>query len=368
MNSNNQKPGNEINQMPGSRLSPVWFYLALVSLSLSFVFIFLNLCWQPNHDVKKSDDYFDRDSLEVQTGGVKMIPVLTPTWTAHVWTKRIGSNPKIKVLLLAGGPGIPHDYLEAFESFFPRAGIEFYYYDELGFGNSDKSEDTSRYNIGRAVEEVEQVRLELHLDKDNFYLLGHSWGGLLAMEYALKYQNHIKGLIVSDMCSSGAEFNRYVQNVLAPQMPPKVLDTLNELEAKRDYENPKYTSLVVDNFYTRFICRLPFSKWPEPLNRAFSKLNQPYYRVMQGPSEFGFLGRLRSWDIRSRLKGINVPTLMIGAKYDEMDPANIKWMSKQVTKGSYLFCATGSHLSMYDDQRYYMNGVISFINRVNQQE
>ena len=117
---------------------------------------------------------------EVQTGGVKVLQIETPKGKFNIWTKRIGNNPKIKLLLLNGGPGATHEYFECFESFLPQEGIEFIYYDQLGCGNSDNPKDTSMWDLSRFVEEVEQVRTALNLTKDNFYLLGHSWGGILA--------------------------------------------------------------------------------------------------------------------------------------------------------------------------------------------
>ncbi|MFT3796148.1 proline iminopeptidase-family hydrolase [Flavobacterium sp.] len=336
--------------------------LALTLLALAI----LGSCTPPKPDASANLAYFKTDSSQVQTGGVKMIPVTTASGKHKVWTKRIGNNPKIKVLLLAGGPGIPHDYFEAFENFFPSEGIEFYYYDELGSGNSDKPTDTTRYNINSAVEEVEQVRKALHLDKDNFYLYGHSWGGLLAMEYAVKYQDHLKALMVSNMSSSGKEFNRYVRQVLAKQIPAADMQRINQLSENNNYGNPEYMQLVMKHFYARFVCRIPIENWPEPLTRALSKTNQPYYNKLQGPSEFGLLGSLKDWDISGALNLINVPTLMIGAKYDEMDPEHLKWMSTQVKNGQFLYCANGSHLSIYDDQQFYMKGVIRFIKQVNQ--
>lgn len=326
--------------------------------------VLLVSCSAPGKDSNSSSDYFVTDTTVIQTGGAKMVPITTPKGVYNVWTKRIGNNPKIKVLLLAGGPGFPHDYLEAFESYFPGEGIEFYYYDELGSGNSDKPGDSSRYNVESAVEEVEQVRQALKLDKQNFYLFGHSWGGALAMEYALKYQQHLKAMIMSNMVASGQEFNRYIQQVLVKQVPPAVMDTINELSAKSDYANPKYMELVMKHFYAQHICRMPLEKWPEPLNRALGKLNAPYYMAIQGPSEFGIIGSFRTWDISARLKEIAVPTLTIGARYDEMDAEHIKWISQQVQHGQFLYCANGSHLSMYDQQPFYMNGIIHFIKEV----
>ena len=301
---------------------------------------------------------------EVQTGGIQMVNIETPKGKFKVWTKRIGDNPKIKLLLLHGGPGATHEYFESFESFIPREGIEMIYYDQLGSGNSDNPNDTALWDLPRFVEEVEQVRQALKLDKDNFYLLGSSWGGILAMEYALKYQDHLKALIVSNMMSSAPEYGKYAEDVLAKQMDPKVLDTIRMIEKKGDFTNPKYMELLMPNFYAEHICRFPVDQWPEPVNRTFAKLNQSLYVTMQGPSEFGVSGKLVNWDIKSRLPEIRVPTLTIGGKFDTMDPDHMKWMSTQVKQGRYLYCPTGSHLSMYDDQKDYFPGLIKFIKDV----
>jgi len=301
---------------------------------------------------------------EVQTGGIKMVNIETPKGKFRVWTKRIGDNPKIKLLLLHGGPGATHEYFECFESFIPREGIEMIYYDQLGSGNSDNPNDTALWDLPRFVEEVEQVRQALKLDKDNFYLLGSSWGGLLAMEYALKYQDHLKALIVSNMMASAPDYGKYAEDVLAKQMDPKVLDTIRMIEKKGDFKNPKYMELLMPNFYAEHICRFPVDQWPEPVNRSFSRLNESLYVTMQGPSEFGVSGKLVNWDIKARLPEIKVPTLTIGGKFDTMDPEHMKWMSTQVKQGRYLYCPTGSHLSMYDDQKDYFPGLIKFIKDV----
>jgi proline iminopeptidase len=301
---------------------------------------------------------------EVQTGGIKIIPIETPKGKFNIWTKRIGSNPKIKVLLLNGGPGATHEYFECFESFLPQQDIEFIYYDQLGCGLSDNPKDTTMWDLPRFVEEVEQVRKSLHLTKDNFYLLGHSWGGILAMQYALKYQDNLKGLIISNMMSSCPLYGKYAQEVLAPQFDPKVLDTIRQIEAKGDFDNPKYMQLLYPNFYAKHICRIPLNQWPEPVNRSFGKLNQSLYVTMQGPSEFGIGGNLTYWDVSKQLPQIKVPTLTIGGTFDTMDPEHMKWMSKQVQQGRFLLCTNGSHMDMYDDQKNYFPGLIKFIKEV----
>ena len=304
-------------------------------------------------------DYSGRD--DVLSGGVKLVSVHTPKGDFRVWTKRVGNNPSIKVLLLHGGPGVTHEYFEAFDSYFPAAGIEYYYYDQLGSAYSDQPDVPELWELPRFVEEVEQVRQALGLDQNNFYLLAHSWGGLLAIEYALKYQQHVKGLIVSNMMASIPAYNEYAKEVLMPGMDQAVLEEVKRLEAAGDYENPRYMELLVPHHYIQHVLRMPLEDWPEPANRSFNNINPKIYVPLQGPSELGASGKLLDWDRTADLQKITVPTLVIGAQYDTMDPAHMEWMSKQIQKGQYLYCPDGSHMAMYDDQKTYMQGVIGFL-------
>jgi proline iminopeptidase len=341
------------------------FHMRLSAYALLACMVFGYACTQPAAAPATTTSYFNTGDTGVRVAGIRMVPIQTPVGTFKVWTKRFGNNPSIKVLLLHGGPAMTHEYMECFESFFPEQGIEFYEYDQLGSYYSDQPTDSSLWTTARFVEEVEQVRKALGLDKNNFFLLGNSWGGILAMEYALKYQDNLKGLIICNMMASCPEYGKYADSVLAKQMDPKVLDTIKQMEARKDFANPKYMELLMANFYSQHICRL--AEWPEPINRSFKHANNTVYTMMQGPSEFGIGGRLANWDIRAELPKIKVPTLTVGAKHDTMDPEHMKWMSTQVQHGSYLFCPNGSHLSMWDDQEVFMNGVIDFIKSVDQE-
>jgi proline iminopeptidase len=220
------------------------------------------------------------------------------------------------------------------------------------------------WDLPRYVEEVEQVRKALNLTKDNFYLLGHSWGGILGMQYALKYQDNLEGLIVSNMMASCPKYGEY-SKVLEKQMPQDVLKTVKDLEAKKDYTNPQYMGLLMENFYNKHILRMPVAEWPEPVNRSMGRLNSSLYITMQGPSELGISGKLTNWDVSKELPSITVPTLVIGAKYHTMDPEYMKWMATQFKNGSYLYCANGSHMSLYDDQETYFKGLIDFLKKGN---
>jgi len=324
-------------------------------------------CKLPQHDEAASggdmkvSEYFNYGDSAVQTAGINMIPITTPVGNFKVWTKRFGNNPRIKVLLLHGGPAFTHEYMECFESFFPKEGFEFYEYDQLGSYYSDQPKDSSLWTIEHFVDEVEQVRKAIGATKENFYVLGNSWGGMLAMEYALKYQDNIKGLIVGNMMASIPDYEKY-NAVLREQMRKSLVDSLQNYEAKGMYKDSTYQSLVFSEYYLQHLCRLP--EWPDPLQRAFKHFNEEIYVMMQGPSEFKTGGRLIHWNIKDRLKEIKVPTLMIGAKFDTMDPKAMEDQSKAVQHGRYLYCPNGSHLCMWDDQKVFMDGVIRFIKDV----
>ena len=338
---------------------------------MKFVFYCLSLiafaaCTGKKENSRSS--YFDYSKADDQaTGGIKMIPISTPKGTFNVWTKRVGNNPKIKVLLLHGGPGGTHEFFENFDGYFPNEEIEYIYYDQLDSYYSDKSNDSTLWTIEHFVEEVEQVRKALKLDKDNFYLLGQSWGGILAMEYALKYQQNLKGLIISNMMASAPAYEKYTRETLGKQMPPAVFKEIMDIEAREDFANPRYNELLMQHYYPKHVVNMPIEKWPESINRAFAHLNPKIYVFMQGHSEFGMTAgaSLKGWDVSAQLKNITVPTLMIGAKNDTMDPEYMKWMSTQVQQGRSLTC-NGGHCAQFDDPGNFFPGVIKFIRDVDE--
>ncbi|MCH2084260.1 MAG: proline iminopeptidase-family hydrolase [Saprospiraceae bacterium] len=314
-------------------------------------------------------DYLDYSGTPFEnSGGARKIKINTPLGDFNVWVKRVGNNPSKKVLLVHGGPGATHEYFEVFDSYFPKEGIEYYYYDQLGSHFSDIPKDTALWNIPRFVEEVEQVRQALGLHKDNFYLLGHSWGGILGMEYALKYQENMKGLIISNMVSSIPDYMKYAEEKLAPGLPPDALSEIRELEAKGEYTSPRYLELVEMHYYPKHVLRKPLAEWPEPVVRSLGNINFDIYLMMQGPSEFGVVGdaTLKYWNRTADLPKITIPTLCIGAEYDTMDPKYMEMMSTKLPNGSYAYCPNGAHWAMYDDSENYFKGVIDFINNTDQ--
>jgi proline iminopeptidase len=289
----------------------------------------------------------------IRVAGIRMIPVMGGKY--KVWTKKMGSGP-LKVLLLHGGPGFTHQYLEAMESFLPEAGIEMYYYDQLGCGNSDIPDDASLWETPRFVEEVEDVRKALGLE--DFVLYGQSWGGMLSIEYALKYQHHLCGLVISNMTAGIQAYLRRL-NEIAQQLPEETRTRLAELDAVQDYDNPEYERIMMEDLYPMAICRC--KPWPEPVMRAFRDANLKVYNAMQGKSEFVVTGYFKDWERWDDLQRIKVKTLTIGAEHDTMDPADMRRMAELMPNARAAICPNGSHLAMWDDQAVYFEHLLGFL-------
>jgi proline iminopeptidase len=289
------------------------------------------------------------------TGSVKLITV---DGKYKVWTKKVG-NGAIKVLLLHGGPGVNHEYFTVFEDYLPQAGIEFYYYDQLGSMNSEHPHDTTLWNVPRFLEEVEQVRKGLGLD--SFYLLGHSWGGMLAQEYGIKYQQHLKGLIISNMSASIPSYLLYI-NALRQKLPVEKQAILAKYEAKNQYDAPEYQRVMREDLYNHYICRS--KPWPDALEHSMNNVNAEVYNTMQGNNEFVVTGNFKNWNVWDKLPQIKVPTLIIGAEYDEMKPDDMRKMGKLIPHSQTVICPEGSHFCFWDDQAHYFPPLIAFLKTV----
>jgi proline iminopeptidase len=299
----------------------------------------------------------DTISAEIKTGGNRLVQV---DGKYNVWIKKVGEG--MKVLLLHGGPGAPHDYMECYESFLPKEGIEIYYYDQLGCGNSDFPADTSLWNISRYVEEVEQVRKALGLE--NFYIAGHSWGGMLAMEYLHKYQSHVKGAVLSNMTAGMQDFLGYTAQLKEKLFSKRDIALYDSLDKLKKYASPEYSDLLMNKLYSQVLCRLPMEQWPEPLLRSFKKLNHTIYEQMQGVDEFHVTGNFRNWEFWDKLPELKIPILVLGAQNDEMNPESMKKEGRLLPNSHTYICPNGSHMAMYDDQQNYFSNLISFLKAV----
>ena len=183
------------------------------------------------------------------------------------------------------------------------------------------------------------------------------------MEYALKHGKQLKGLVISNMMSSAPAYTRYAAEVLMPAMNQEDLAEIREIEAAKDFANPRYMELLVRSYYVDHILRKNPEEWPEPVNFAFSNINQDLYLTMQGPSELGMWeeASLADWDRTNDLQHLTTPTLVLGGRYDTMDPTFLEMMATRIPSGSCYICENGSHMAMYDDQEAYFKALLGFL-------
>lgn len=258
------------------------------------------------------------------------------------------------LLCLHGGPGAIHDYLLPFGKLGDEK-VRVVLYDQLGCGKSERPQDTSRYTIDYGVEEVEGVRQRLNLGKIN--LFGNSYGGALALQYALKYQRNIKKLIISSGLSNVPETVEEMKR-LKTLLPEDIQETLAKYEAVDDYQNPEYLK-AVEVFYRNFVCRLP--EWPDEVARTLNGISTAVYHTMNGPNEFTIIGNLRDWDITARLPEIKVPTLVTVGKYDEVTPKIATTIHNHISGSKLIIFENSSHLAMWEEQESYLRTVREFI-------
>jgi proline iminopeptidase len=290
-----------------------------------------------------------------------MVPVRTRLGSFRVRVEKHGDNPDVKLLLLHGGPGLNHEYLEPLDDWLPGLGVEYYHYDQLGSYGSDQPDTPELWTIERFTDEVEQVRTALGLDSGDFVLFGHSWGGLLAIEYALAHPERLKGLIISSMMASSAAYNVYAREVLLARLEPAALAEIQALDEAGRTSDPRFDELLMEHYNTRYILRLPPAEWPECIGRSVSHINPQVYGLFQGTSELQITGALGHWDRTRELSTIMTPTLVIGGEHDTMDPKHLAWMAEQLPNGRHHNCPSGSHFCFVDDRDSYVAAMRTFL-------
>jgi proline-specific peptidase len=271
----------------------------------------------------------------------------------QVWYRRTG-NGGIPLLVLHGGPGAGHDYLESLERLAAARTVVFY--DQLGCGRSDRPGDRSLWRIERFVAEVDTVRRALGLER--IHLLGHSWGGWLAIEYMLSRPQGVVGLILA---STSAGLPQFVAETarLKAALPPEIRQTLQRHEAQADYRHPDYEAAVLE-FYKRHLCRL--DPWPEPLLRSVENLNgNAVYETMNGPNEFIVIGNLRDWDRSDRLGEISVPTLITVGRHDELTPACAETLHRGISGSRLAVFEKSAHLAHLEEPDEFRRVVGDFL-------
>ena len=273
----------------------------------------------------------------------------------RLFWKIIGEpGPRGTVILLHGGPGATHDYLLAFRDL-ARQGFRLVLYDQLGCGRSELARDVGEYTIERDVEDLEELRRSLGIDR--FHLLGSSYGGLLAIAYALVHPDPLKSLIsasgLADVPLTVREMQRLKRELPAPW--PEVLE---RHEAKGEFQDPEYLAGVMV-FYRRHLCRIP--QWPAEVTYTLDHMSLPKYGTMNGPNEFTITGTIREYDATPRLGEIRVPTLVTTGRYDEVTPVVAESIHRGIRGSTLVRFEESSHLAFWEERDRYMETVARFL-------
>jgi L-proline amide hydrolase len=284
----------------------------------------------------------------------------------NTWYRIVGDHEalgKLPLLCLHGGPGATHDYLEPLEAM-STTGRRVIFYDQLGNGNSDHPHNPSMWTVGLFVEELGVIRDVIGLD--HVHILGQSWGGMLAMEYALTQPKGVSSLVIAD---SPASIPQWVTeaNRLRDELPPEIQETLLKHEAAGTTNDPAYQEAMLV-FYRRHVCRV--DPWPDYVRRAFDKLDQnpEVYQTMNGPSEFHVIGTLKEWNIVPRLGEIHIPTLVISGRYDEATPAIAETVHRGIQGSEWLIFENSSHMPHVEESERYMKVLDKFLSQVESQQ
>jgi proline-specific peptidase len=276
----------------------------------------------------------------------------------RTWYRSIGSDTpgRLPLVLLHGGPGATHQYLQPLDVL-AQTGRRVIFYDQIGCGRSDHPTDPAFYDVRTFVDELDALRTQLELP--DVHVLGQSWGGMLAMEYALTHPAGLRSIIVAD---SPASMSLWVSeaNRLRAELPPEVEHTLREHEAAGTTTDPAYLA-ASEVFYRRHVCRL--AEWPACVNDAFASLASDgfVYNVMNGPSEFHCIGTLKEWDITARLPEIDVPTLLLSGRYDEATPAIVGAIHARIRGSEWIVFDESSHMPHVEEPAAFNAAVRGFL-------
>ena len=272
----------------------------------------------------------------------------------RLFYRQYGRPTKGEILCLHGGPGATHDYLLSMADL-SRHGYRVTFYDQLGCGRSQVPKNTSLFVPERYVEEVEAFRTVMKLGKP--HVIGSSWGGMLAITYALKYQRNMKSLTSVGGLHNVPLTVKEMQK-MKNRLPKDVRRTLEKYEAAGDYENPEYVN-AVEVFYRRHVCRL--KEWPPKVTYSFNHISKPVYGTMNGPNEFTIIGNIRYWDVTNQLHKITVPTLILTGKYDEVSPVVGNDIHKHIRGSEFTIFPSSSHLPFWEEREAFMNRVLRFL-------
>lgn len=274
----------------------------------------------------------------------------------RVWYQVVGSGQGTPLLVINGGPGMSHHYVKPLAALGADRPVVFY--DQLGCGRSDHPSDSSLWRIDRYVEEIARVREALGLREVHLY--GHSWGTMLAFEYALTKPAGVKSLTLASPVISIPLYKKGVDSLLRT-MPDSVQTAITRHEAAGTFQSPEYQAAMAA-FYQRHLARR--QPWSPDLDSTLAQLNPAIYVYMQGPSEFTITGTLKDYDQTARLGELRVPTLFTAGQFDEVVPSSVRYYQSLVPGSELAIIEDSGHLTMHDQPESYLRVLRDFLGRM----
>jgi proline iminopeptidase len=270
-----------------------------------------------------------------------------------VWCGTVGTGPGIPLLLLHGGPGLPSDYL------FPLAKLasdrQVIFYDQLGCGRSERPDYPGLWRIERFVQELRAVRSALGLPR--FHLFGHSWGSMLAIDYALTRPDGVVSLVLA---SPAISMRRWIEDagVYRSELPAEVREQLSRHNAAGALTSPEYAEATAF-YYRRHVCRM--DPWPELLEQAEAGFNATTYGTMWGANELNVSGNLARYDRSGRLKELRLPALFTCGRYDEATPDTTSLYSSLLDGSRVEVFEESAHMPQLEEEERYLAVLSRFL-------
>lgn len=274
----------------------------------------------------------------------------------RIFYERFGKGNKHRLLTLHGGPGGTHDYLLPIADM-AKLDYDVVFYDQFGCGKSDYPKSESDYSLDYAVEEVDGVRKALFGD-NKINLFGNSWGGMLSLAYAIKYQKNLVTLTSSSGLSSIPETVREMHRLIS-MLPDQYRKGIEEHESKGEFDHPDFVE-ATEYFMRQHVLRM--DKWPDEVTRMLEMTEKRgTYLKMNGPSEFTIIGLIKDLDFTDELSKIKVPTLLTCGKYDEVTPEIQEGMHRRISSSKVEIFQNSSHLQFWEERDLYMKKLDEFI-------
>lgn len=272
--------------------------------------------------------------------------------SGKVWYKIVGENRGIPLIVLHGGPGYPHDYLEPLEDLANNRRVIFY--DQLGCGNSQRTSDKSLWTVEYFVKELGEIVKKLDLKK--FHILGHSWGAGLAVSFALTKPKGLKSIILSDPYISTPRWNEDAKK-LSKKLPNSMRKALEEGDTKSE----KYKK-ASNEYYYRFVFGL--RQYPVAVIKSNNKINFKIYNYMWGEKEFNITASLKNFDLSKRLPEINIPTLLLCGRFDEATPESTQYFKSLIPNAQMKVFEKSAHMPHWTERKEYIRVLRTFLKNI----